>query len=117
MAARLASQRPGGFLFRRAAIQLGAADLLGGRFELAAGRHDVAPPWRANRRGNPGLEDDVRKAGDAIVVRTFIGRAGPGVERNEVHLGWQPVFRSEEHTSELQSLMRISYAVFCLEKK
>src|SRR3546814_5162654 len=25
--------------------------------------------------------------------------------------------RSEEHTSELQSLMRISYAVFCLEKK
>src|SRR3546814_3121072 len=31
----------------------------------------------------------------------------------------QPVsaYRSEEHTSELQSLMRISYAVFCLKKK
>src|SRR3546814_3489546 len=29
--------------------------------------------------------------------------------------GWSP--RSEEHTSELQSLMRISYAVFCLKKK
>src|SRR3546814_4015184 len=28
-----------------------------------------------------------------------------------------PFFRSEEHTSELQSLMRISYAVFCLKKK
>src|SRR3546814_6761132 len=28
-----------------------------------------------------------------------------------------PNFRSEEHTSELQSLMRISYAVFCLKKK
>src|SRR3546814_7053248 len=28
-----------------------------------------------------------------------------------------PVARSEEHTSELQSLMRISYAVFCLKKK
>src|SRR3546814_6014630 len=27
------------------------------------------------------------------------------------------IFRSEEHTSELQSLMRISYAVFCLQKK
>src|SRR3546814_10078688 len=27
------------------------------------------------------------------------------------------IVRSEEHTSELQSLMRISYAVFCLEKK
>src|SRR3546814_6112148 len=28
-----------------------------------------------------------------------------------------PMTRSEEHTSELQSLMRISYAVFCLKKK
>src|SRR3546814_14336189 len=28
-----------------------------------------------------------------------------------------PISRSEEHTSELQSLMRISYAVFCLKKK
>src|SRR3546814_2451410 len=31
--------------------------------------------------------------------------------------GQQPPVRSEEHTSELQSLMRISYAVFCLNKK
>src|SRR3546814_1664209 len=31
--------------------------------------------------------------------------------------GLQQFFRSEEHTSELQSLMRISYAVFCLKKK
>src|SRR3546814_64413 len=30
---------------------------------------------------------------------------------------WKAVPRSEEHTSELQSLMRISYAVFCLKKK
>src|SRR3546814_5348248 len=32
---------------------------------------------------------------------------------------WRPLgpTRSEEHTSELQSLMRISYAVFCLKKK
>src|SRR3546814_969111 len=30
------------------------------------------------------------------------------------HAGWD---RSEEHTSEIQSLMRISYAVFCLKKK
>src|SRR3546814_4507165 len=36
------------------------------------------------------------------------------------HEGWsnrQRAGRSEEHTSELQSLMRISYAVFCLKKK
>src|SRR3546814_5452088 len=31
--------------------------------------------------------------------------------------GCHEAFRSEEHTSELQSLMRISYAVFCLKKK
>src|SRR3546814_2008650 len=31
--------------------------------------------------------------------------------------GLQPWLRSEEHTSELQSLMRISYAVFCLKKQ
>src|SRR3546814_6777718 len=30
---------------------------------------------------------------------------------------WEVTDRSEEHTSELQSLMRISYAVFCLKKK
>src|SRR3546814_3158594 len=41
------------------------------------------------------------------------------VYRREILQG-QPIdfaFRSEEHTSELQSLMRISYAVFCLKKK
>src|SRR3546814_8608410 len=39
----------------------------------------------------------------------------PGSSRQAVRpAGWR---RSEEHTSELQSLMRISYAVFCLKKK
>src|SRR3546814_10013597 len=33
------------------------------------------------------------------------------------HLDLDAILRSEEHTSELQSLMRISYAVFCLKKK
>src|SRR3546814_8719101 len=41
-----------------------------------------------------------------------LGRGAVGVF--EVHLH---ELRSEEHTSELQSLMRISYAVFCLKKK
>src|SRR3546814_3629822 len=44
----------------------------------------------------------------------------PGAEReslSEQHLSLIRDFRSEEHTSELQSLMRISYAVFCLQKK
>src|SRR3546814_7673647 len=39
--------------------------------------------------------------------------------RGNDSLTWQHAWwdRSEEHTSELQSLMRISYAVFCLKKK
>src|SRR3546814_5221610 len=34
-----------------------------------------------------------------------------------INIGYSAIARSEEHTSELQSLMRISYAVFCLKKK
>src|SRR3546814_7113283 len=41
-----------------------------------------------------------------------------GTGRGEIHRVVQAMFfRSEEHTYELQSLMRISYAVFCLKKK
>src|SRR3546814_10823783 len=39
------------------------------------------------------------------------------VLRQDQRRGLSRVQRSEEHTSELQSLMRISYAVFCLKKK
>src|SRR3546814_18735571 len=39
------------------------------------------------------------------------------VEHQGVRRGGIDLDRSEEHTSELQSLMRISYAVFCLKKK
>src|SRR3546814_2139520 len=42
-----------------------------------------------------------------------IGAGSEATGNNSVALG----ARSEEHTSELQSLMRISYAVFCLKKK
>src|SRR3546814_8223170 len=38
----------------------------------------------------------------------------PGITPQDFFKNW---LRSEEHTSELQSLMRISYAVFCLKKK
>src|SRR3546814_8156398 len=42
-----------------------------------------------------------------------IGEGHPKLD----HIGASRDERSEEHTSELQSLMRISYAVFCLKKK
>src|SRR3546814_8388510 len=41
----------------------------------------------------------------------------PTIEDLRATPGYDPNLRSEEHTSELQSLMRISYAVFCLKKK
>src|SRR3546814_5726454 len=59
---------------------------------------------------------------EVAVVRNADDVAGPGVLDHLAVLGQehQRVVhgqRSEEHTSELQSLMRISYAVFCLKKK
>src|SRR3546814_2881442 len=45
------------------------------------------------------------------------GRNGYAGTTPDVREGDLSVLRSEEHTSELQSLMRISYAVFCLKKK
>src|SRR3546814_17918287 len=47
-----------------------------------------------------------------VVDAQFLARIAEGAERR---IGFAA--RSEEHTSELQSLMRISYAVFCLKKK
>src|SRR3546814_9658565 len=48
-----------------------------------------------------------------------LAAGSPLGSRDPVSSGARPDagFRSEEHTSELQSLMRISYAVFCLKKK
>src|SRR3546814_6197670 len=43
--------------------------------------------------------------------------AGAAQRRIARRLGTRRADRSEEHTSELQSLMRLSYAVFCLKKK
>src|SRR3546814_4968552 len=55
-----------------------------------------------------GAAHEPRQRGVAVLQRHWEGVLGshPVVDR-----------RSEEHTSELQSLMRISYAVFCLKKK
>src|SRR3546814_1575180 len=43
--------------------------------------------------------------------------SSPNALSCEPSTDWNAIERSEEHTSELQSLMRISYAVFCLKKK
>src|SRR3546814_8691348 len=52
------------------------------------------------------------------VVRESIVVDAPSASITAGESSWNPpTSRSEEHTSELQSLMRISYAVFCLKKK
>src|SRR3546814_3805485 len=60
---------------------------------------------RANHRARLGLLEHAAKGG--------VFHRAAGADRD----AGQRVLRSEEHTSELQSLMRISYAVFCLKKK
>src|SRR3546814_3820241 len=65
-------------------------------------------------RHRPGERADRRQGCDHLAVRRvpLPGRvAAEAAVRDPLH------GRSEEHTSELQSLMRISYAVFCLKKK
>src|SRR3546814_3857944 len=59
--------------------------------------------------GRPGWQDDTPKMMVGVAQRQLHGRWDTTTSN-----AWG---RSEEHTSELQSLMRISYAVFCLKKK
>src|SRR3546814_10115809 len=81
----------------------------------------VQPPKPRHRRADsPRSAGSPRRRGPASRRRGGRGsaagrRAPPAPRRSAAH----PIefARSEEHTSELQSLMRISYAVFCLKKK
>src|SRR3546814_5741758 len=74
-------------------------------------------PWRTSHGRN---RSDARQCGkgdhaDHRVDAGCIDRFGPGRTSRDRRASLRD--RSEEHTSELQSLMRISYAVFCLKKK
>src|SRR3546814_1779678 len=61
----------------------------------------------------PVVERDHRAGGEVDALDRAAGRLVGGMAREEQRAG----LRSVEHTSELQSLMRISYAVFCLKQK
>src|SRR3546814_5252473 len=65
-----------------------------------------------DRRGGGFLDGHARSQYEDVRRRPPPDPAPGGVLRHRGHHR-----RSEEHTSELQSLMRISYAVFCLKKK
>src|SRR3546814_3182506 len=67
----------------------------------------------AARRLSPHLGNQLRRLpiSDAVVLQPG------GAKQRRIGGRADILIRSEEHTSELQSLMRISYAVFCLKKK
>src|SRR3546814_4787450 len=63
--------------------------------------------------------DPVGRASVAAAIPAYVVTIGKVDVEGEGAVPFHPFHpgRSEEHTSELQSLMRISYAVFCLKKK
>src|SRR3546814_4003475 len=66
----------------------------------------------------PSSKSSVRKGSRiGCSVAASEASAPPRSRRGIITAGGVLATRSEEHTSELQSLMRISYAVFCLKKK
>src|SRR3546814_4673424 len=71
----------------------------------------LADPFCQNRR----VKTSCKEATSIAVARRVGDRTL--ITKNEAFLPRRIDFRSEEHTSELQSLMRSSYAVFCLKKK
>src|SRR3546814_6375564 len=64
-----------------------------------------------------GYRDCQRPADACILDGTQCEWSVPACCHSHYNIGRVDSMRSEEHTSELQSLMRISYAVFCLKKK
>src|SRR3546814_7311335 len=63
----------------------------------------------------PGFASDLGADANAPVI--LLPGTEPAMKAETADLSTDAPVRSEEHTSELQSLMRISYAVFCLKKK
>src|SRR3546814_10691352 len=65
----------------------------------------------------PWITEPFGEIGIAPASRLSLSAATVGTGRTFTSAATEVPARSEEHTSELQSLMRISYAVFCLKKK
>src|SRR5689334_18182038 len=63
-----------------------AALAFGRGLQLAARSVDVTAPRSPYGRGNAGFKDDVAERADSLVIRAFVGRSRPRVERDEVHL-------------------------------
>src|SRR3546814_9420976 len=93
-------------------VELGQqfAHMRGGVADHAGGARQQQRHRAARRRQH--------RAGEAGLLRAVLARVAVGADLARVlHRGAGRARRSEEHTSELPSLMRNSYAVFCLNKK
>src|SRR3546814_3361547 len=85
------------------------------------GRRDNGAEELSGQLVRPATEDRLRRTGreDDLRLLVYLEQDVRPAERHcdeEVALRLVSGIRSAEHTSELQSLMRISYAVFCLNK-
>src|SRR3546814_7416028 len=78
-------------------------------------RTDTLFPYTTLYRSGDEGRDGARR--EPARARRVGGRGDAGDEQRDDQRHDRHLERSEEHTSELQSLMRISYAVFCLKKK
>src|SRR3546814_9845175 len=88
----------------------------GDRTLLARNRLPPEPAYVSRRKAHSVVGILLHSRGDGWPERR--GPIGPTASRRPIPTYVLPCCaRSEEHTSELQSLMRISYAVFCLKKK
>src|SRR3546814_9410113 len=84
---------------------------------LAAPVGERVRPVAPEQRRQPARHVAAHHVAVAAIGRPARGEMGKD-QRPPLKAALQRLFkRSEEHTSELQSLMRISYAVFCLKKK
>src|SRR3546814_1122162 len=102
-------------LGRRVVVLVGEVDLLLALFGDRHRRDDGVVLARLQ-----GGNDAIPVLGDQLALHLHLLAERVGdvdVEADQLAVGSYLAERSEEHTSELQSLMRISYAVFCLKKK
>src|SRR3546814_13117427 len=80
-------------------------------------RTDTLFPYTSLFRSALGLQPLEHRADRRSGQRVAQHRPDLGHRRGAPFIQYERGARSEEHTSELQSLMRTSYAVFCLKKK
>src|SRR3546814_8637742 len=91
--------------------------LRGRKFSLYEGgiRQPLILYWKGHAKA--GYRDEQTVGQGVDLLPTIASVAGVRAPMGGDGIDLSRVLRSEEHTSELQSLMRISYAVFCLQKK